>query len=80
MSKHMPAVPGGSSERNALKEAAIAFFDRLGELETLSAQGPLARGDPDMRDRVGKEAGDMVRDAYVAFGRRCEGKGMDKCE
>ena len=72
-------VPGGN-ERNALKEGATAFFDRLAELESLLKQYPLSRSEPDMRDRVGKEAGDVVRDGYRAFVRRCEEKGLEKCE
>ena len=75
------SVPGtGSSERTHLKEAATSFFDRLTELEGLSSQYPLSRQDPEMRDRVGKEAEDIVVQTYGAFIGRCQGKGLEKCE
>ena len=69
----------GSSERSQLKEAATAFFDRLTELERVCAEQPLNRQDPDMRDRVRKEAENIVVSAYRSFHTKCQGKGLEKC-
>jgi exocyst complex protein 7 len=69
-----------STERQHLKDASTQFFDRLAELESVCAQYPLSRGDPELRDRIGKEAGDLVGGAWRVFLARCLGKGVDKCE
>lgn len=79
-SHHTPRFVPGGNERQQLKDGATAFFDRLAELESQLRANPLSRNEPDMRDRVGKEAGDIVRDGYRGFTRRCEGKGLEKCE
>jgi len=72
------SVPGTSNERSMLKDCATAFFDRLAELESLCAQYPLNRQDPDLRDRIGREAEDVVCRAWGAYEARCQGKGLDK--
>lgn len=69
-----------STERQHLKDASTQFFDKLAELESVCLQYPLSRGDPDLRDRIGKEAGELVGGAWRTFLGRCSGKGVDKCE
>ncbi|KAK4687879.1 exocyst complex component 7, partial [Tremellales sp. Uapishka_1] len=69
---------GGHSERQALKESAVAFLNRFTELEIICKQYPLARSDPDMRDRVGREVEDLVVGAWQAFNSRCAGKALEK--
>ncbi|ORY27086.1 Cullin repeat-like-containing domain protein [Naematelia encephala] len=71
-------VPGTSSERSTLKEAAVTFFDKLDQMESLTSQNPLSRQDVDLRDRVGREAGDIVGRGWDGFWKRCEGKGLEK--
>jgi hypothetical protein len=72
-------VPG-MNERQQLKDCATSFFDRLVELEAACTQWSLSRQDPDLRDRLGKDVGELVGGAYGAFWGRCQGKGVEKCE
>ncbi|ODN84885.1 hypothetical protein L202_00737 [Cryptococcus amylolentus CBS 6039] len=72
----VPKVP--TSERHVLKEAAIAFFDRFQELESILMQDPLNRQDLEMRDSVAREAEAVVRRGYEAFVGRCQSKSAEK--
>lgn len=44
------------------------------------SQYPLSRQDVDLRDRVGKEAEELVVSGCRGFWKRCEGRGLEKCE
>ena len=72
--------PLASNERTVLKDAATSFFERLAELERTCSQFPLARQDPDLRDRLAGDVLDVVSKAYGSFVIRCQGKGMEKCK
>lgn len=69
-----------NSEKQSTKEAAASFFDRLAELETTCRQHPLSRQDPELRERVGAEVGDIVGGAYKTFWSKAHSKGFDKCK
>ncbi|WVQ78246.1 hypothetical protein IAT38_000329 [Cryptococcus sp. DSM 104549] len=80
-SQHTAARFGVSvptSERQTLKDASHAFFDKLQELEGLCAQFPLNRQDPEMRDSVAREVEGIVRGGYEGFAGRCQSKGAEK--
>ncbi|KAL7423726.1 exocyst complex component exo70 [Cryptotrichosporon argae] len=76
-SRFTPMHPTGG-ERQALKDAASAFFDRLAELEHVCMQYPLSRQDVEMRERVGGEVAEIVGGGYKLFWGRCQGKGLEK--
>ncbi|WRT66900.1 uncharacterized protein IL334_003865 [Kwoniella shivajii] len=71
-------VPVPQGERHHLKESANQFFEKLAELENIVLQYPLNRQDPDMRDRISREAENIIRGGYDAFWGRCAGKGIEK--
>jgi len=73
-------VPGTSHDKQSTKEASAAFFDRLAEMEQLCRQYPLNRQDPDLRDRIGREVDELVKNSYTPFWNKAHSKGLDKCE
>lgn len=70
----------GSSDKQSTKEAAASFFDRVAELEATCKQYPFSRQDPELRERIGAEVGELVRAGYAAFWTKAHSRGYDKCE
>ncbi|BEJ18229.1 hypothetical protein CspHIS471_0705060 [Cutaneotrichosporon sp. HIS471] len=68
----------GSADKQSTKEASASFFERLAELEMVCRQNPLSRQDPELRERVGNEVADFVRQGYAAFWTKAHSKGYDK--
>ncbi|BEI87205.1 hypothetical protein CcaverHIS002_0705510 [Cutaneotrichosporon cavernicola] len=68
----------GSADKQSTKEAAASFFDRLAELEMVCRQHPLSRQDPELRERMGNEVADFVRQGYTGFWTKAHSKGYDK--
>ncbi|GMK59487.1 hypothetical protein CspeluHIS016_0800930 [Cutaneotrichosporon spelunceum] len=68
----------GSADKQSTKEAAAAFFDRLAELETVCRQHPFSRQDSELRERIGNEVADFVRQGYSAFWTKAHSKRYDK--
>ncbi|CAK9782304.1 hypothetical protein CC85DRAFT_325436 [Cutaneotrichosporon oleaginosum] len=68
----------GSADKQSTKEAAASFFDRLTELEMVCRQHPFSRQDPELRERIGAEVSDFVRQGYASFWTKAHSKGYDK--
>ncbi len=68
----------GSADKQSTKEAAAAFFDRLAELEVVCRQHPFSRQDPELRERIGTEVSDFVRQGYATFWSKAHSRGYDK--
>lgn len=68
----------GSADKQSTKEAAASFFERLAELEAVCRQHPFSRQDPELRERIGTEVSDFVRQGYASFWTKAHSKGYDK--
>ena len=72
-------LTGTSGDKQVVKDSLTHFFARLDELEALSRQHPLARQDPDLRERLAQEVKRLVTPAFSAYAAR-HAKHVEKCK